>query len=100
MQTLNELLKSESAANEKSYNHNLAARYNHEFSDNSNFILNFGYSTNKNNKRQDIEENINNVNSSTGLDTRYRSHVYSANAEYNALLWKKISLNTGINYSI
>ncbi len=99
LQTLNELLKSESTSNEKSYNHNLAARYNYEFSDNSNLIFNFGYSTNKNNKRQDIEENFNNVNSSTGLDTRYRSHVYSANAEYNTLLWKKISLNTGINYS-
>lgn len=97
--TLNELLDGKSTAKKNSFNHNLAARYNYNFSDNSNFLLNFGYSTNKNDKRQDIEENINDVNSLTGLDTRYRSHVYSASAEYNTLLGKKVDLNIGIDYS-
>ena len=80
-------------------NHNLAARYVYAFSPTDKLTLNAGVTRNKATNEEDVDETLNGVTDNTRGNRVANSKTFSANVDYQARLWKKLTVNVGGNYS-
>ena len=69
-------------------NHNLAVRYVYTFSPTDKLTLNAGMTKNKVTNEEDVNETLNGVTDNTRGNREANSKAFSANIDYQTLLWK------------
>ncbi|MFR3329974.1 MAG: outer membrane beta-barrel family protein [Odoribacter splanchnicus] len=79
--------------------HYLNLRYTTMLTKKSQMVVNGGYTNMRNVGEQSIDETINQENEQFIQDSRFKSQVYFGDIEYNALTFKKLLLNAGLDYS-
>lgn len=83
----------------KNWKHDLSARYVNAFSANRKLTLNVGYANNKVNNNEVYNEIVaENVNSFLS-DREANSETMTATVDYQTLLWKKLTVETGARYA-
>ena len=80
-------------------NHNLAARYVYAFSPTNRLTLNVGFTKNQATNEEKVDETLNGVTDNTRGNRDANSKTFSSNVDYQAQLWKKLTVNVGGNYS-
>lgn len=86
-------------------NHNFILRYLNRFKDNSQLTLNVGYSYKNTTGTSYIKEAVTEVDRAqsfleTILDSKYKSDVLTASADYEFALFDKIDMGVGANYAL
>ena len=80
-------------------NHNFAARYVYAFSPTNRLTLTAGFTKKKATHEDDVDDTLNGVTDNTRGNREANSKTFSSNVDYQAQLWKKLTVNVGGNYS-